>query len=148
MVYINTEASLTVVVTLMQKYTVNFNGWLAFTDKRAPDLHLKILLPSLLGVGRPESTLKQLVEILMLCLLQATAVTYLKLALYMSTVFQLLALLLYAKWYHVLFQALCWHNCVALRQFRHDVQHLSAVHENTIAGERSRFFYCSNSENL
>lgn len=38
--------------------------------KESPDLHLKIPLPPLLGVGSLESSLKQLAEIMMLLLLQ------------------------------------------------------------------------------
>lgn len=56
---------------------------------------------------------------MMLHLLQV-ANTSLYLQIDTSMFFQLLALLLFGKWYHVLFEPLCWHNCVALRQFRYD----------------------------
>lgn len=65
----------------------------------------KIPLPPVLGVGRPESTLKQLAEIMILHLLQAANI----IKLYLSMFFQLLALLLFEKWYHVLLKL-----CVAI----------------------------------
>lgn len=53
----------------------------------------------------------------MLHLWQVANIIRLYLQVDIAMFFQLLALLLFGKWYHVLFEALCWHNCVTLRQF-------------------------------
>lgn len=83
--------------------------------KESSDLHLKIPLQPLLGVGRPESSLKQLAEIMMLLLLQVANIIRLYFQADISMFFQLLILLLFVRWYHVLFEVLFWHNCMALR---------------------------------